>query len=80
MYQTSLKHCRGIVDTRFLILVLVILQEMLQDAKEMFSNREVIRQINQFLDELLSDNDSQTPPTPSDSSLNSLAQIAQVQL
>ncbi|GAU90166.1 hypothetical protein RvY_02623 [Ramazzottius varieornatus] len=50
---------------------------MLQDAKQLFSNREVIRQINQFLDELITGDDTQTPPTPSDSSLTSLAQLAQ---
>lgn len=54
------------------------LQTMLQDAKQLFSNREVIRQINQFLDELITGDDTQTPPTPSDSSLTSLAQLAQV--
>ncbi|XP_055345987.1 uncharacterized protein LOC129593604 [Paramacrobiotus metropolitanus] len=53
------------------------LMVLLQDAKEIVSNREVIRRLNEFLDELIGGNDSQTPPTPSDSSLNSLAQIAQ---
>ncbi|OQV15338.1 hypothetical protein BV898_10563 [Hypsibius exemplaris] len=55
---------------------------LLQDAKQLLSNREVVRQLNQFLDDLIigdatSSGSSQTPPTPSDSSLNSLAQIAQ---